>query len=202
MLQSTTGLLDVNFPIFYPVAHKPMYQVDPSSLPAFLGMGYHSGRFSAENASFPVNLIPYLMYYDIFRHYYANRQEVFYNVMTANWGTNDKRVSFYDLAKLDDLYMSLPYSGGNMTSNTSLAQTPITGLFSIPANSSFKAPFMTVPLGGLWQACYMPDRMNVILNDIFFKNNVTTVTVSTVGDSFQVDQLVTAKNSGILETMT
>lgn len=193
MLQSTTGLLDVNFPVFYPAVHNPMYQVDPSSLPAFLGMGYHSGRFSAANASFPVNLIPYLMYYDIFRHYYANRQEVFYNVMTANWGLDDKRVSFYDLAKLDDLYLSLPYSGGNMTSSDGAAQTPITGLFSIPANSSFKAPFMTVPLGGLWQACYMPDRMNVILNDIFFKNNVTTVAVSTVGDSFQVDQLVTAK---------
>lgn len=193
MLQQTTGLLDVNFPIFYPTAHKPMYQVDSSSLPAFLGMGYHSGRFSAENASFPVNLIPYLMYYDIFRHYYANRQEVFYNVMTANWGLNDKRVSPYDLAKLDDLYMSLPYSGGNMTSNANLAQTPIAGLFAIPANSSFKAPFLAVPLGGLWQACYMPDRMNVILNDIFFKNNTTTVSVSTVGDSFQVDQLVTAK---------
>ena len=193
MLQQNTGLLDVNFPIFHPAAHKPMYQVDPSSLPAFLGMGYHSGRFSAGNSSYPVNLIPYLMYYDIFRHYYANRQEVFYNVMTANWGPSDKRVSFYDLDKLDDLYMNLPYSGGNMTSNTYLAQTPIPGLFTIPQSSSFQSPFMTAPLGGLWQACYMPDRMNVILNDIFFKNNVTTVSVSTVGDSFQVDQLVTAK---------
>lgn len=193
MLQSNTGLLDANFPIFNPASHKPMYQVDPSSLPAFLGMGYHSGRFSSAPSSFSVNLIPYLMYYDIFRHYYANRQEVFYYVMTANWSASDKRVSPYDLSKLDDLYMSLPYSGGDMTSSTSLAQTPITGLFSIPTSSTYKAPFMTVPLGGLWQACYMPDRMNVILNDNFFKNNVTTVTVSTVGDSFQVDQLVTAK---------
>ena len=47
MLQSSTGLLDVNFPTFQPAPHKPMYQVDPSSLPAFLGMGYHSGRFSS-----------------------------------------------------------------------------------------------------------------------------------------------------------
>lgn len=193
MLQSSTGLLDVNFPFVNPAAHKPMYQVDSSSLPAFLGMGYHSGRFSSAPSTFSVNLIPYLMYYDIFRHYYANRQEGSYNVMTANWGINDKRVSFYDLAKLDDLYMSLPQSGGSMTSFENLAQTPIAGLFEIPKNSSFKAPFMTVPLGGLWQACYMPDRMNVILSDTFFKNNVSTVTVSTVGDSFQVDQLVTAK---------
>lgn len=193
MLQSASGLLDVNFPIFNPAAHKPMYQVDSSSLPAFLGMGYHSGRFSSAPTTFSVNLIPYLMYYDIFRHYYANRQEGFYNVMTANWGINDKRVSFYDLTQLDNLYMSLPHSGGDMTSSTNLAQTPIAGLFTIPHNSTFKAPFMTVPLGGLWQACYMPDRMNVILNDTFFNNNVSTVTVSTVGDSFQVDQLVTAK---------
>ena len=193
MLQSSTGLLDVNFPYVNPVAHKPMYQVDPSSLPAFLGMGYHSGRFSSAPSVFSVNLIPYLMYYDIFRHYYANRQEGSYNVMTANWGVNDKRVSFYDLTKLDNLYMDLPYSGGSMTGYANLAQTPISGLFEIPQNSTFKAPFMSVPLGGLWQACYMPDRMNVILNDTFFNNNVSTVTVSTVGDSFQVDQLVTAK---------
>ena len=33
----------------------------------------------------------------------------------------------------------------------------------------------------------------MILSDSFFDKNVSTVTVSTVGDSFQVDQLVTAK---------
>ena len=193
MVQTTTGLLDANFPTFNPAAHKPMYQVDPSSLPAFLGMGYHSGRFSSAPSSFSVNLIPYLMYYDIFRHYYANRQEAVYNVMTANWSGNNKRVSQYDLTKLDDLYMSLPYSGGDMTSSTSLAQTPIAGLFSVPVSTVYNAPYMSVPLGGLWQACYMPDRMNVILSDSFFNKNVSTVVVSTVGDSFQVDQLVTAK---------
>lgn len=193
MLKSSSGLLDVDFPFVNPAAHKPMYQVEPSSLPAFLGMGYHSGRFSSAPSSFSVNLIPYLMYYDIFRHYYANRQEVFYYAMTANWSASDKRVSPYDLAKLDDLYTGLPYSGGSMTGFENLAQTPIGGLFEIPKNSTYKAPFMSVPLGGLWQACYMPDRMNVILNDTFFNNNVSTVTVSTVGDSFQVDQLVTAK---------
>lgn len=193
MIQSSTGLLDVDFPTFQPAPHKPMYQVDPSSLPAFLGMGYHSGRFSSAPSTFSVNLIPYLMYYDIFRHYYANRQEYYYNVMAAEWSITDKRVGRYDLSKLDNLYASLPYSGGDMNSSTQLAQTPIEGLFRISSGSLYKAPFMAVPLGGLWQACYMPDRMNVILSDTFFKKNVSTVTVSTVGDSFQVDQLVTAK---------
>lgn len=193
MLQTSTGLLDANFPTFQPATNNPMFQVDPSSLSAFLGMGYHSGRFSSAAGLFSVNLIPYLMYYDIFRHYYANRQDHFFHVMTGEWGVDDRRVTSYDLTKLDDLYMSLPYSGGDMTSSTSLAMTPIAGQFAVPSSSAFKAPFMTAPLGGLWQACYMPDRMNVILNDTFFKNNVSTVTVSTVGDSFQVDQLVTAK---------
>lgn len=193
MIQSSTGLLDVDFPTFQPAAHKPMYQVDPSSLPAFLGMGYHSGRFSSAPSTFSVNLIPYLMYYDIFRHYYANRQEYYYNVMAANWSITDNRVGRYDLSKLDNLYMTLPYSGGDMNSSTQLAQTPIEGLFRIPSGSLYKVPFMAAPLGGLWQACYMPDRMNVILSDSFFNKNVSTVVVSTVGDSFQVDQLVTAK---------
>lgn len=63
-------------------------------------------------------------------------------------------------------------------------------------------PAATYPLGGLFQCCYLPDRMNVILSDAFFKNNVSTVHVSTQGDTFQIDQLVTAKNFGMLVITT
>jgi hypothetical protein len=187
-----TGVMDVNFPFLHPDSHKPMYQVSESSLPAFLGMGYHAGRFSSSPNTFPVNLIPYLMYYDIFRHYYANRQEIQYPVMMGMWDQST-RVSRYKLSDLDDLYMELPYSGGDMSGYTNLQQTPIFAIFKKQEPTSSALPSMSVPLGGLWQACYMPDRMNVILSDAFFKKNVSTVVVSTAGDSFQVDQLVTAK---------
>lgn len=185
-----TGVVDINFPYVTMALNNPMYHVHESSLPAFLGMGYHSGRFSSVSASYNVNLIPYLMYYDIFRHYYANRQELMYNVMEAPWN-NEKRVGRYSLSALDALYENLPANGGNVTSSMGTT-TPFYAIFN-KAYGELAAPSMTAPLGGLWQACYMPDRMNVILSDSFFKKNVSTVVVSTTGDSFQVDQLVTAK---------
>lgn len=188
---NTSGVMDVNFPYLQPDSHNPMYHVNESSLPAFLGMGYHSGTFSSTAGINRLNMIPYLMYYDIFRHYYANRQENSYPVMMGSWDST-ARVSSYQLDKLDDLYMVLPYAGGDISTFSQLSSTPIYSLFK-QAPVTKATPAMSVPLGGLWQACYMPDRMNVILSDSFFDKNVSTVTVSTVGDSFQVDQLVTAK---------
>lgn len=185
----SNGIMDVNFPFCHIANENPIFRVNESSLPAFLGMGYGSGRFSSAANSYHVNLLPYLMYYDIFRHYYANRQELMYNVMEAPWD-NEKRVGRYSLAALDELYNTLPPNGGDMSNF--LSKVPIYAIFN-RAYGSLAAPSMAAPLGGLWQACYMPDRMNVILSDAFFKKNVSTVTVSTVGDSFQVDQLVTAK---------
>lgn len=191
MVSTNNGTLDVNFPVIHPIPHKPMYQVNESSLPAYLGMGYHTGLFTGDQSRFTINLIPYLMYYDIFRHYYANRQEGAYPVMMGVWDTGT-RVCRYRLSDLDTLYGALDWEGGSMDDNSRLKKTPIFSLFrQLPESTA--TPAMAVPLGGLWQSCYMPDRMNVILGDQFFRRNVSTVVVSTANDSFQVDQLVTAK---------
>lgn len=192
MASAANGILDVDFPYMHISPNRPMYLVNESSLSAYLGMGYHSGLFTGDQSRFPINLIPYLMYYDIFRHYYANRQEVTFPVMLGVWDS-ESRVTYFNMSDLDALYGNLPWAGGSMDSSTFLNKTPIYFQFRKRTSSDSSTPAFTSPLGGLWQACYMPDRMNVILNDAFFKNNVSTVIVSTVGDSFQVDQLVTAK---------
>ena len=44
------GTLDVSFPVIHPTPHKPMYQVNECSLPAFLGMGYHTGLFTGDQS--------------------------------------------------------------------------------------------------------------------------------------------------------
>lgn len=195
MSADSRGILDVSYPTYNLSATDPITRVHESSLPAFLGLGVGYGRFSSGTPSkgFYVNLIPYLMYYDIFRHYYANRQEDYFPVMVTSWNNPD-RVRRFSLAGLDNLYLNLPVSGGSMNSNGYISNTPIPQLFtSQQVGSAVVSPSMIAPLGGLFQCCYMPDRMNVILSDAFFNKNVSTVTVSTVGDSFQVDQLVTAK---------
>lgn len=195
MSTESRGILDVSYPIYNLSATNPITRVHESSLPAFLGLGVGYGRFAPGTPTKGgyINLIPYLMYYDIFRHYYANRQENVYPVMNASWN-DPSRVRYFSLASLDNLYLNLPISGGSMNSNGYIGSTPIAQLFTPQqVGSMVVSPSMVAPLGGLFQCCYMPDRMNVILSDSFFDKNVSTVTVSTVGDSFQVDQLVTAK---------
>lgn len=189
------GLMDVNYPVLTVAAHNPVYRVHESSLPAFLGLGVGFAReyTSGAGKTATINAIPYLMYYDIFRHYYANRQEDVFPIMSAPWN-NAKRVRRFPLDKLDQFYMSLPYSGGSLSSASYFNELPLSQLFSAQSvGSSPIDPAMSYPLGGLFQCCYLPDRMNVILSDAFFKNNVSTVHVSTQGDSFKIDQLVTAK---------
>lgn len=194
-MSKSRGILDISYPIYTLSATDPITRVHESSLPAFLGLGVGFGRFTvtAPTKGSTINLVPYLMYYDIFRHYYANRQENQYPVMVASW-SDPHRVRYYALEDLDNLYLNLPANGGSMNSHSYIGRTPIPQIF-VPqqAGSAVVSPSMIAPLGGLFQCCYMPDRMNVILNDSFFDKNVSTVTVSTVGDSFQVDQLVTAK---------
>lgn len=195
MSAESRGILDVSYPVYNLGATDPITRVHESSLPAFLGLGVGYGRFSAASSAKggAINLIPYLMYYDIFRHYYANRQEDTFPVMVASWN-DPSRVRYFSLAGLDNLYLNLPISGGSMNSNGYISNTPIPQLFTPQqVGSMVVSPSMIAPLGGLFQCCYMPDRMNVILSDSFFDKNVSTVVVSTAGDSFQVDQLVTAK---------
>ena len=195
MSAESRGILDVPYPIYNLSATDHITRVHESSLPAFLGLGVGYGRFASGTSTKGgyINLIPYLMYYDIFRHYYANRQEDSFPVMVASWG-DPNRVRYFSLAGLDNLYLNLPVSGGSMNSNGYITNTPIAQLFAPQqAGSAVISPAMIAPLGGLFQCCYMPDRMNVILSDSFFDKNVSTVVVSTAGDSFQVDQLVTAK---------
>lgn len=129
MSAESRGILDVSYPVYNLSATKPITRVHESSLPAFLGLGVGYGRFASGTPTKGgyINLIPYLMYYDIFRHYYANRQEDNYPVMNASWN-DPSRVRYFSLAGLDNLYLNLPLSGGSMNSNGYITNTPIAQL--------------------------------------------------------------------------
>jgi len=173
MKVSATGKLDVNFPTFpAKAASGSMYRVDPSSLLAHLG---YPGDYSLADGQ-QHNAIPLLMYWDIFRHYYANRQEDRFPIFG---GFSESGVFAWErLSDLDDAFLTLPVNGG------ALGFTP-----------GFTESFgqCHLPLGGYALRTYMPDMMNVILNSEFYEKNVASVQVSTAGDTFQIDQFVTAK---------
>lgn len=161
--------------------------LDPSSLWAYLGFnpGYQPLYDSASTISYQrkFNAIPFLMYLDIFRHYYANRQELSFPTLyysKKSDGSFELQTQYISLAHLDDLFLNLPASGGSIDS-----------LLSPRGMAILK--YCGSPLSGMLVKTYTPDRMNVILNSSFYNKNISTVQVSTAGDSFQVDQLVTAK---------
>lgn len=191
MAEAGTQLLDATYPTFRltNVGPSDMRVVNPSSLLAYLGLNPFFPAWSSDGSRPAINAIPLLMYLDIFRHYYANRQEANapFTMSVTGGAVTEGQLS---MSELDNLFLELPVNGGDMTSNATL-----TKLISQ----------YTTALGGFLLRTYMPDRMNVILNKDFYEKNVTSVQVSTAGDSFQIDQLVTAKklwNSRNKDAMT
>lgn len=174
MKMSATGKLDVNFPTF---PSKPVSgattRVDASSL--FAHLGYPPEYNMADRHSH--NAIPLLMYWDIFRHYYANRQEEKFPVF-GGYSANGAATTWVSLSSLDDAFLNLPVDGGSIMPFPGAVQS---------YNQSMQ------PMGGYALRTYMPDMMNVILNSDFYEKNVASVQVSTAGDTFQIDQFVTAK---------
>lgn len=192
-MKTSDGTLDASYPTFHflnmGVDNAPFdFCVNGSSLMAYLGFGHGFYDYSG-NQEF--NAIPLLMYWDIFRNYFANRQEEIVPTYLYNGSTVVSNPT--QLAALDQLFLNLPADGGNI--NSLLGSTAAATALAYPER----------PLAGFAYGTYMPDRMNVILNSSFYEKNVTSVQVSTTGDSFQVDQLVTAKklwNSRNKDAMT
>lgn len=178
-MRQADGTQHAPYPTFklYTTANSNVHDnlINPSSLLAYLGFppGY-SPLFGRQ-----YNAIPLLMYADIFRHYYANRQEVTFP--TLRYQSNGKPIVVnFQLSLLDNLFLNLPSAGGDIT--LLLKQQGLASAFEY-----------TQALSGMFLKTYKPDMMNVVLNDTFYSQNVSSVTVSTAGDRFQVDQLVTAK---------
>lgn len=186
-MKQADGTLHAPYPFFYLSGSsssdetKPM-RVNESSLLAYLGFNpNYSPVVDSTGNSSKFNAIPLLMYLDIFRHYYANRQEAaFPFIGNPTTPTPTPQVTWQSLAQLDELFLRLGSNGFDV------------GAYIKELNiGSLLRP--DCPLSGLLLKTYSPDRMNVILNSEFYAKNVSSVQVSTAGGNFQVDQLVTAK---------
>lgn len=186
---SSSNTLDTSYPTFHfnfaddSDAVKNNV-VNPSSLLAYLGFGKGffpvplDGPDDARYSHRQFNAIPILMYLDILRNYYVNRQEPNAIFIGAEYGTTPDYAGVA-LSDLDEFFLNLPSQGGDITSDLFV----LLG-YALDGKN---------PMSGLFLKTYMPDRMNVILNSRFFEENVSSVQVSTSGGSFQIDQLVTAK---------
>lgn len=183
----------VNFPLYKDLAittgddAKPML-FSKNCLMSYLGFnpGFYPGcgqtSTSGNWSTNTYNAVPLLMYLDIYRNYYVNRQEVYGYFFARDTGATSSKIASLPLATLDQLFMDLPKNGG---------------LLSSSMGSSFDAVLSPVlqaqgyQLGGLCLRTYKPDKMNVILNSQFLANN--DVKVDVADGSFTIDQLVQAK---------
>lgn len=57
--------------------------INPSSLPSYLGIKSVKSHAGANNQIIKINALPYLMYFDIFKNYYANKQETNFYTLGA-----------------------------------------------------------------------------------------------------------------------
>lgn len=202
------GSLDVNYPTF--IFNQPFNTdsrekvalIREDQLLAYLGFppGYIDVALTQPTGvQREYNAIPLLMYWDIWRHYFCNRQEKRFPYFSHVPTPNKNFFSYDQVAKLDDFFLSgLPAHGGPINVNSPVlgvqtAPDCILSAFSGVGSGTIGKFNQFNPMQGLAVGTYLPDRTNVILNSEFYENNVSSVTVSTVGDSFQVDQLVTAK---------
>lgn len=57
--------------------------INPSSLPSYLGIKSVKSHAGENNQIIKINALPYLMYFDIFKNYYANKQETNFYTLGA-----------------------------------------------------------------------------------------------------------------------
>lgn len=160
-------------------------KVSSSHLMAFLGFppDFVDLSHSSESAIVGTqryNALPLLCYLDIFRNYYANRQEENFPVYV-----NDKEdiptVDFVSLSDLDKVFSSLMTHPNNYAINDAL-EPIISRDFWIPWLNTWNTP-----LGGLMFKTYLPDSKNVILNAANFSTGAEASKVNVVDGSFTID---------------
>lgn len=112
-------------------------EVNPSSLPAYLGVKSLQKKENEGSTCIINNAIPFLAYYDIFKNYYANKQEsCFYtiagasNIRPANNTTTFNSFYFTSFEKFGNTWRSTGFIIKNPTNNTptQIAQNNVPGI--------------------------------------------------------------------------
>lgn len=200
-MRNNNGLLDVDYPTFKlslvsKETFPKMPTINSTQLLAYLGFNpgfadvmQYTGKSGDKRR--PFSALPLLMYWDIWRHYFVNRQEKTFPYFSYDSGSSNRSNPYYSvgtLSELDQFFESgLPASGGDITDTLPKCIQDAFKLNVVENLGGYQ------PMQGLALGTHLPDRMNVILNKEFIQANVTSVKVDISSDSLQFDQLVQAK---------
>lgn len=111
-------------------------QVHPSSLPAYLGYKALTDENSEQDRG-AIQVLPVLMYYDIFKNYYANKQEdSFYQIVagsnfiyTTNTSSGEKTFYFNVQSQVSQKWSEITKIGQNPPNAE--FQTPVGGIYHV-----------------------------------------------------------------------
>lgn len=107
-------------------------EVNPSSLPAYLGIKSLTRRENENNICTIPNAVPFLAYYDIFKNYYANKQEEKFYAIAGAQGIRHAN----NTTTFNSFYFTSFEKLGNSWQNTSfIINNPNTTPTQIPQNN-------------------------------------------------------------------
>lgn len=159
-------------------------EVNPSSLPAYLGVKSLTRRENEKDICTIPNAVPFLAYYDIFKNYYANKQEEkFYAISGAQ-----KIRSANNVTTFNSFYFTSFDKLGDSWKNTSfIINNPNTTPIQIPQN--------TVP--GL----IIRDNDIIDLSQVYLTGSITILPVEGTLSKIDLDTKSIAQliGEGILE---
>ena len=163
--------------------------VAPNSLRDYLGfpVGYvNSSNATTESENIRFSALPFLMYYDIFRNYYANQQENEFYIMGGDGADNKTRPVNLPLSNID-----------NMLQEVREGVKDFSHYFGNEVKSGIDGAVMFdrhwKQFGGLVCRTYMPDQFTTLLNSQKIESIKQSTTIQVNDGSFTMDQLITAR---------
>lgn len=212
----STGQVDFGFPVLYPAGSSDgnmapgsregisyaTWRAEANSMLSFLGLGPGFIPFvTTGEPPVPISVfgrrfngIPFLMYYDIIRTYYANQQKETFTVISREGSVPDSPKFAYsqvNRASLDKIYTEV--LANNESQNViQLFLNNLTG--STDGKAWLAAVERGKTLAGLALRCYKPDMKTVFLNKEFLDNNsVQSKVIPSSDGSFTYEQIIMAK---------
>lgn len=165
--------------------------LDYMRIPSGIVLPYNDGLGISESplASLDVGFL--LTYLNIFRNYYASKQEdkfpVISNLPSSSGGmadfTSSRMFVQFSIDELDDFFMALR----NTSDGVDFTNEDV-GALSDPRFGIFMSylGLLTNPHSGILLSTYLPDLMRNTLSDTY---NTSVASVSTAGGSFDIDVL-------------
>lgn len=196
---STIKLPQIEFTIAEAPADPPdldNLQVNPSCLLAYLGIRGYGYNPDPTPATRQFNAVSILAYWEIYKNYYANKQEEIGAVIhrpevPAPW--NDPVVVTFPLSNLDDMRREILKADGTTTFiiNDTPA-TPITPYVWLAAEDT-EGAFALSTQEGLAIKTYQSDLFNNWLKTENIEAISTATAIDTSGGSFTIDQFVISR---------